>query len=112
MQAAEVYPYDPIQIGTRLLKFRSALRLSQFDVAEAAKISLRTYADIERGESNMRVGTLIAICNALNIRPNDVLLEDPDGPESIEFTDLVHDYEKSDERTKKIAVKVLQAVLN
>ena len=111
MQATEAYDYDPVRIGARLFEFRSALRLSQFDVAEAAKISLRTYADIERGESNMRVGTLLSICRALKVRPNDVLLENPDGAESYELTDLVDQFNETDERMKRTAVKVLRAML-
>lgn len=38
-------------------------------------MSDRTYADIERGNANMRIGTFIHICEALNISPNDVLLK-------------------------------------
>lgn len=47
--------------------------MTQMEVAEAADLSHRTYADIERGTSNMRVDTVIKICNALHITPDEIL---------------------------------------
>lgn len=46
------------------------------EVAEAAGLSDRTYADIERGTVNMRVETVLRICKALHISPDEVLTED------------------------------------
>jgi transcriptional regulator with XRE-family HTH domain len=46
---------------------------SETDVAELAGISDRTYADIERGSVNMRVETVLHICGALHITPDEIL---------------------------------------
>lgn len=63
-------------IGKNLYAFRKKCGLTQFEVAENANLSDRTYADIERGHVNMRIDTLIKICNVLNITPNDILVDE------------------------------------
>lgn len=61
------------EVGNKLYKLRKSKGLTQAEVAEKAELSDRTYADIERGNVNMRLETLLKICNALNITPNDIL---------------------------------------
>lgn len=63
------------KIGNNLLSVRKRRGLTQAEVAEAAGLSDRTYADIERGSVNMRLETLLRICTALRITPNDILTE-------------------------------------
>ena len=60
-------------IGNRLLAVRKRAGLTQAEAAEAAGLSDRTYADIERGTVNMRIETLMRICKALRITPDQVL---------------------------------------
>ena len=67
--------YDFRTIGNNLLAIRKKIGLTQTEVAEKAGLSDRTYADIERGEVNMIIGTFLSICNALNITPDDVLTQ-------------------------------------
>ena len=38
-------------------------------------MSDRTYADIERGNVNMRMETILRICDALHITPDEILTE-------------------------------------
>ncbi len=64
---------DLITIGNRLHDIRKRMGLTQAEVAEAARLSDRAYADIERGTVNMRTETMISICRALQVTPNDVL---------------------------------------
>ncbi|MBR2338990.1 MAG: helix-turn-helix transcriptional regulator [Clostridia bacterium] len=61
-------------IGSNLYKVRKAKGYTQAEVAELAELSDRTYADIERGSVSMRVDTLLKICTALHITPNDILV--------------------------------------
>ncbi|MDO4280896.1 MAG: helix-turn-helix transcriptional regulator [Peptococcaceae bacterium] len=63
-------------IGNRLLAIRKGMGLTQAQVAEAAGLSDRTYADIERGSVNMRLQTLLAICAALHITPDEITTDD------------------------------------
>ena len=68
--------FDFHSIGTRLLTIRKKAGLTQAEVAELSGLSDRTYADIERGSVNMRIETILRICKALQITPDDILTED------------------------------------
>ena len=60
-------------IGNKLYSVRKKLGLTQTEVAEAAELSTRTYADIERGCVNMRIETILKICKAMHITPDEIL---------------------------------------
>lgn len=66
---------DMRKIGNRLLAIRKRMGMTQAEVAEAAGLSGRTYADIERGTVNMRVETILHICEALHITPDEILTQ-------------------------------------
>lgn len=68
--------FDFREIGNKLYSFRKRAGMTQAEVAEAAGLSDRTYADIERGSVNMRIETVLRICNVLHITPDEVLTED------------------------------------
>lgn len=67
--------FDTLYIGAKLLTIRKTTGLTQSEVAEKAGLSDRTYADIERGTVNMRVETLMKICNTFHITPDEILTE-------------------------------------
>ena len=67
--------FDLHSIGENLYKVRKAKGLTQAEVAEKADLSDRTYADIERGSVTMRIDSLLKICQALHITPDDVLVK-------------------------------------
>lgn len=68
--------FDLRTIGNKLLSIRKRMGMTQAEVAEAAGLSDRTYADIERGTVNMRTETILRICSVLHITPDEVLTED------------------------------------
>ena len=68
--------FDMRAIGNKLLAIRRRMGMTQAEVAEAAGLSDRTYADIERGTVNMRTETILRICNVLHITPDEILTED------------------------------------
>lgn len=68
--------FDFHKIGGKLFSVRKRLGLTQMEVAEAAGLSDWAYADIERGTVNMRVETILRICQALHVSPNEILTED------------------------------------
>lgn len=70
--------FDFRVIGNRLYEERKRKGMTQMEVAVAAEMSERTYADIERGTVNMRMGTFLRICQALNIRPDEILTQGDD----------------------------------
>ena len=67
--------FDFRTIGNKLYTIRHRLGMTQAEVAEAAGLSDRTYADIERGSAHMRMETLLRICTVLQITPNEILTE-------------------------------------
>ena len=68
--------FDFHAIGNRLLTIRKRMGMTQAEVAEAAGLSDRTYADIERGTANMRTETILRICKVLHITPDTILTEE------------------------------------
>lgn len=80
---------DQTAIGTRLREIRKSKKLSQAEVAASAGISGRAYADIERGATNMRVDTMLGICQALHITP-DTLFVAESNPATAQQQDLLH----------------------
>ncbi len=68
--------FDFHSIGNKLYTLRKKAGLTQAEVAEAAGLADRTYADIERGSVNMRIETILKICNVLHITPDEILTND------------------------------------
>lgn len=68
--------FDLHAVGNKLLAIRKRMGLTQAEVAEAAGLSDRTYADIERGTVNMRTETILRICSVLHITPDEILTEE------------------------------------
>ena len=58
-----------------MLLLRKRRGLTQAELAEAASLSDRAYADIERGAVNMRVETLLRVCAVLRITPDEILTD-------------------------------------
>lgn len=54
-------------------KFKFFRKDSQENVAEKSNLSVDTISSIERAKSIISSLTLVKLCNALNITPNDIL---------------------------------------
>ena len=63
-------------LGEALKEYRQRCGMTQAEVAEAAGLADRTYADIERGSVNMRIETILRICSVLHITPNEILTDE------------------------------------
>ena len=68
--------FDMRAIGNKLLAIRRRMGMTQAEVAEAAGLSERTYADIERGSVNMRTETMLRICQVLHVTPDEIMTEE------------------------------------
>ena len=102
--------FDFRAIGNKLLAIRKKAGLTQNEVAEASGLSERTYADIERGSVNMRIETILRICKALHITPDDVLTE-----ENISLTEqqaeLLEQLNACSPKEKETALRLLSIYL-
>ncbi len=103
--------YDFYQIGNKILAFRKRLGLTQAEVAEIAGLSDRTYADIERGTVNTRIETILRICDALHITPNEVLTEE-NPPLATKQEELFRRLEACPPKEQETALSLLQIYLN
>ena len=99
--------FDFAIIGNNFYAIRKKAGLTQAEVAEAAGISDRTYADIERGTVNMRVETLLRICNVLKITPNEILSNDNE----VDLEEIDDMLNSATVEERKRALNILKAYL-
>ena len=61
------------KIGARVEKFRTAKKLSQKKLALFSEVPFSSINAIERGDLNPTIGTLLAIAEALEVKPKELL---------------------------------------
>ena len=98
------------KIGNKILEIRKGTGLTQAEIAEKAGIADRTYADIERGNVNMRVETLLKICDSLNVTPDDILTEENKAV-LIKQEDVAKKFAACSEIEKQTALSIIDAYL-
>ncbi len=103
-----MFIYDKTIIGTRLYEVRKKRGLTQAETAEKAEISDKAYAEIERGTVNMRMETLLHICDALGITPDEIFIEDDSAVTAEEIMERLNDCTP---RERETALKLLSAYL-
>lgn len=97
-------------IGNRLLAIRKKCGMTQSEVAEATGLSDRTYADIERGDVNTRIETILKVCNVLQITPDAVLTEE--NPSfTVRLDELLEQLDRCTEKQKETALELLAVYL-
>ena len=102
--------YDMRKIGNKVLEFRKMSGLTQAELAEKAGLADRTYADIERGNVNMRIETLLKICDALGVTPDDILTENDDDFE-IKEEDIAKKFLTCSKKEKQTALSLVDTYL-
>lgn len=102
--------FDFATIGNKLFSFRKRMGMTQSEVAEAAGLSDRTYADIERGTVNMRIETILRICDALHITPNEILTENEPNYVSKQ-NEILQRLDACSPKDKETALKLLSVYL-
>lgn len=98
-------------IGDKLYRIRKKTGLTRAEVAEKAGLSDRTYADIERGSSNMRAETLLGICNALSITPDDIFV-DENVKTNLQQEEIIERLNSCTPKEKDTALKMIDVYLN
>ena len=97
-------------IGNKLYEIRKRTGLTRAEVAERANLSDRTYADIERGSSNMRAETLIGICNALHITPNEIFV-DTEKQLDLQQEEIINRLSECSEKERETALELIEVYL-
>ena len=104
-----MFIYDKVVIGNRLYTARKRKGLTQAETAEKADISDKAYADIERGTVNMRMETLLHICDALGITPDEIFIENDTAVTAEEIMEKLRDCTP---RERETALKLISAYLD
>lgn len=102
--------FDFIAIGNKLYSIRKKTGMTQAQVAEAAGLSDRTYADIERGSVNMRIESFLKICNVLRVTPNEILTEEGDA--SVDVNGILGKLAARSPKEQQTAMKLLEVYMN
>lgn len=107
--------YDRLAVGERLRLKRSALGLTQDEMAEKIGRAPKYYADIERGNCGMSIETMLSLASALNMSL-DYLIFGPKSKEeeqlhNDELTAIVQMLNQASEQKRSYALKLLQLFL-
>lgn len=103
--------FDLHSIGNKLLCIRKKRGLTQMEVAEAAGLADRTYADIEHGTVNMRIETILRICRTLHITPDEILTQEESSMSELQ-EELMARLSACSEKDKHTAYRILSVFLD
>ena len=101
---------DIAEMGNKLFAIRKRCGLTQAQAAEAANLSVNTYAEIERGEVNTGIESIMQICRALHIAPNEFLLND-DVRATAREEDILARLSSCTPQQKETALRLLETYL-
>ena len=101
---------DISEMGSRLFAIRKSCGLTQAQAAEAAGISLNTYAEIERGVVNTGIESIIQICRALHVTPDQFLTIDQPHATARE-EDILTRLQACNPHQKETALRLLETYL-
>ena len=102
--------FDLRAVGEKLHAVRKRLGMTQAEVAEASGLSDRTYADIERGNVNMRIETVLKICNVFHITPDEILTG-ADSAKSVQESEIWERLNRCNTKDKDTALQLLSVYL-
>lgn len=66
--------YDRLRLGLNVRRMRHGMRLTQAELAAKVGCGARTISAIERGQRDVSVETLFALCRALGCPVQELLL--------------------------------------
>lgn len=61
-------------LGENIKKYRKQIGYTQEQLAGLTDLSVQYIGNIERGKTTASIGTLVNICNALSVSPNQLLM--------------------------------------
>lgn len=97
-------------MGSKLYAIRKRCGMTQAQVAEASNLSVNTYAEIERGVVNTGVESIMQICRALHVTPNEFLVEDAVRASSRE-AEILSRLQSCTPQQKETALRILEVYL-
>ncbi len=99
-------------IGKRIANARKERGLTQGKLAEKADISNTYLSHIETNRSIPSLETLVAICDALDITPNHLLLGISDSQDNYLVSDVTNKLNQCNDYEKRIVFNMIDVLLN
>jgi len=99
-------------IGKRIADIRKKQRLTQSQLAEKADISNNYLSHIETAKSTPSLETLINLCTALNVTPNEVLLGTKTTEKNYLNTDILDKLERCNTEQKQLIFDFINLILS
>lgn len=97
-------------VGEKFYAVRKKYGMTQLEVATEAEISDRTYSELERGIANVRIETVLKVCAALHITPDQVLTDDG-GLATAREEDILARLHACSPKDKETALRLLDTFL-
>ncbi|MBO5093698.1 MAG: helix-turn-helix transcriptional regulator [Lachnospiraceae bacterium] len=107
--------YDRLAVGERLRLKRTALGLTQDEMAERIGRVPKYYADIERGNCGMSIETLLALSSTLNMSLDYIIFGPKSDEQQARHEDELHAIiemlDHASDRKRTYALRLLQLFL-
>ena len=107
--------YDRLVVGERLRLKRTALGLTQEEMAEKINRVPKYYADIERGSCGMSIETLLALSSVLNMSLDYIIFgprsEEEQKKHEDEIYAIIEMLDQASDRKRSYAMKLLKLFL-
>ncbi len=103
---------DYALIGKRLAKIRKDKKLTQERLAEITNLANNYISNIENNRSIPSLETLVKLCEALEVTPNDILLGSSTSSQNYMNDELFDKLNKCTAKEKRFLSNVLTLILN
>lgn len=96
--------YDRMLSGKRIQEARKKKLLTQDQLSEQLGITEKALSEIERGKSGMRMRTLMALCEILEVSPNYLLSYE--GKDEGPISELLRDVSAEDRKDIEEIIRI------
>ena len=100
---------DYAAIGQRIKRMRKARSLSQEKLAEFAEVSTVHMSHIETGKTKLSLPVIVKIADALDVRVDSLLYDEPRGSASIAVDEIAAVLATCDAAQRQIIADVVRA---
>lgn len=102
--------FDLRRVGDKFYAIRKKYGWTQLETATEAEISDRTYSELERGVANVRIETVLKVCDAMHITPDEVFTDDG-GQSALREEEILARLHASTPHVKETALQLLDTYL-
>ncbi len=101
---------DYYEIGQRIRKFRKVHGFSQEELAEKADISTTHMSHIETGNTKLSLPVLVLLAEALEVRTDDLLFDNPDTSHTATANEIMEMLERCTPQQLRFMKELIQTV--